>query len=54
MLNGSLQIIFFLWKSEIQDDHEDKFNIGPNSKNISQLFLSETVEAFVGKFGQTF
>jgi hypothetical protein len=32
-------------------DHEDKFNIGPNRKNISQLFLSETVEAFVGKFG---
>jgi hypothetical protein len=24
---------------------------GPNRKNISQLFLSETVEEFVGKFG---
>jgi hypothetical protein len=42
--------IFFLRKSEIQDDHEGKLNIGPNRKNISQLFLSETVEAFVGKF----
>ena len=31
-------------------DHEDKFNIGPYRKNISQLFLSETVEAFVSKF----
>jgi hypothetical protein len=38
-------------KSEIQDDHEDKFNIGPNRKNISQLILSEAVEAFVGTFG---
>jgi hypothetical protein len=46
-----LQIIFFLRKLEIQDDHEDKLNIGPNRKCISQLFLSETVEVFVGKFG---
>jgi hypothetical protein len=30
---------------------EDKFNIGPNRKNISQLILSEAVEAFVGTFG---
>ena len=44
-------MIFFLWKSEIQDDHEDTFNIGPNRKNISQLFLSEIVESFKGKFG---
>jgi hypothetical protein len=29
----------------------DKFNIGPNRKNISQLILSETVEAFGGTFG---
>jgi hypothetical protein len=43
--------MFIPHKSEIQDDHEDKFNIGPNRKNILQLFLSETVEAFVGKFG---
>jgi hypothetical protein len=28
-----------------------KFNIGPNRKNISQLILSETVEAFVCTFG---
>jgi hypothetical protein len=48
-----LQIIFFLRKLEIQDDHEDKLNIGPNRKCISQLFLSETVEVFVGKFGCT-
>ena len=48
-MNGPLQIIFFLWKPEIQDDHEDKVNIEPNRKNISQLFLSETVEALVGK-----
>jgi hypothetical protein len=27
------------------------YNVGPNRKNISQLFLSEKVEAFVGKFG---
>jgi hypothetical protein len=27
------------------------YNVGPNWKNISQLFLSEKVEAFVGKFG---
>jgi hypothetical protein len=26
-------------------------NVGPDRKYISQLFLSETVEAFVGKFG---
>jgi uncharacterized protein involved in tolerance to divalent cations len=45
------KLSFFLWKSEIQDDHEDKFNIGSKRKNISQLFLSETVEEFVGKFG---
>jgi hypothetical protein len=49
--SSHMWIIFFLRKSEIQDDHEDKLNIGPNRKNISQLFLSETVEAFVGKFG---
>jgi hypothetical protein len=36
---------------EIQDDHEDKCIIGPYSKNISQLFLSETVDAVVSKFG---
>jgi hypothetical protein len=26
-------------------------HLGPLRKNISQLFLSETVEAFVSKFG---
>jgi hypothetical protein len=30
---------------------EDKYNIGPYRKNISQLFLSETVESCVSKFG---
>jgi hypothetical protein len=50
-LDGPLKNIFFLWQSEIPDDHEDKSNIEPYRKNISQLFLSETVEAFVGKFG---
>jgi hypothetical protein len=28
-----------------------KKKIGPYRKNISQLFLSETVETFVSKFG---
>jgi hypothetical protein len=28
------------------------YNVGPNRKNISQLFLSEKVEAFVSKFGR--
>ena len=27
------------------------YNVRLNMKNISQLFLSETFEAFVGKFG---
>ena len=48
-MDGPLKNIFFLWQSEIPDDHEDKSNIEPYRKNISQLFLSETVEAFVGK-----
>jgi hypothetical protein len=30
------------------------YNVGSNKKNVSQLFLSETVEAFVGKFGSAF
>ena len=50
-MDGPLNFFFFLWKSEIPDDHEDKSNIEPYRKNISQLFLSETVEAFVGKVG---
>jgi uncharacterized protein involved in tellurium resistance len=27
------------------------YNVGPNRKFFSHLFLSETVETFVGKFG---
>jgi hypothetical protein len=40
-----------LFKRVKYDIFLQKFNIGPYRKNISQLFLSETVEAFVRKFG---